>query len=90
MCGEMAGEALYLPILVGMELDELSMNALSMLRVKRLLRQLDSRKCRNMVKEMLKFSTASERNRFVREYMVKEFSDELRRVLDKELNSQYE
>jgi phosphotransferase system enzyme I (PtsI) len=90
MCGEMAGEALYLPILVGMELDELSMNALSMLRVKRLLRQLDSRKCRNMVKEMLKFSTASEINRFVREYMVKEFSDELRRVLDKELNSQYE
>ncbi|MBA4393723.1 MAG: phosphoenolpyruvate--protein phosphotransferase, partial [Desulfobacca sp.] len=40
MCGEMAGEPLYIPILLGLGLDELSMNPMSIPRVKRIIRMI--------------------------------------------------
>jgi phosphotransferase system enzyme I (PtsI) len=65
MCGEMAGEPLYLPILVGMGLDELSMNAMSILRVKKILREMSYQDCRKITDEILTFATAREIDRFV-------------------------
>ena len=38
MCGEMAGDPLYTLILIGLELDELSMNPLAIPRVKKIIR----------------------------------------------------
>ncbi len=60
MCGEMAGEPLYIPILVGMGIDELSMNAISIPRVKRLIRQCDMAPCAGLVKELLDLPGARE------------------------------
>jgi len=65
MCGEMAGEPLYLPILVGIGLDELSMNAMSILRVKKILREISYKDCKTITDEVLTFSTAREIDRFV-------------------------
>ncbi len=65
MCGEMAGEPLYLPILVGLGLDELSMNALSILRVKKILRNMSYQECKRITEEILTFSTAREIDRYV-------------------------
>jgi len=65
MCGEMAGEPLYLPILVGIGLDELSMNAMSILRVKKLLREISYEDCKKITDEVLTFATAREIDRFV-------------------------
>ena len=39
MCGEMAGEPLYTYVLLGLGLDELSMNAAAIPRVKRIIRK---------------------------------------------------
>ena len=41
ICGEMAGEPLYAPLLVGMGLDELSVAAASLPRVKEVIRRLN-------------------------------------------------
>jgi phosphoenolpyruvate-protein phosphotransferase (PTS system enzyme I) len=65
MCGEMAGEPLYLPILVGIGLDELSMNAMSILRVKKILREISYKDCKMITEEILTFATAREIDRFV-------------------------
>lgn len=43
MCGEMAGDPVALPILVGMGLDEFSMSATSILQARSLMKQLDTK-----------------------------------------------
>jgi phosphotransferase system enzyme I (PtsI) len=75
MCGEMAGEPLYLPILVGLGLDELSMNALSILRVKKVLRNISRQECTEITKEALTLSTAREIDRYVFLEMRERFPD---------------
>jgi len=60
MCGEMAGEPLYIPILLGLELDELSMNVFSIFRVKKILRSYTHRECKNLVRASLHLSTPGE------------------------------
>ncbi len=60
MCGEMAGEPLYIPILLGLELDELSMNVFSIFRVKKILRSYTHRECKDLVRASLHLSTPGE------------------------------
>ncbi len=67
MCGEMAGEPLYIPILVGLGLDELSMNPMDIPRIKRMIRGLSQAECRGLVSSLLEVQTAVEiRNRLYR------------------------
>ncbi|MFH0812129.1 MAG: phosphoenolpyruvate--protein phosphotransferase [Pseudomonadota bacterium] len=65
MCGEMAGEPLYTPILIGFGIDELSMNALSILKVKKIIRATNYRESQQLTEEILKFSTANEVESFI-------------------------
>ncbi len=60
MCGEMAGNLAYLPILVGLGLDELSMNAAAIPRVKRALGGLHRDRCRALVARALACCTSAE------------------------------
>jgi len=76
MCGEMAGEPLYVPILLGLELDELSMNVLSIFRVKKILRSYTIRECRNLVADSLHLSTPNEIEELVRESLKNKFPEE--------------
>jgi phosphotransferase system enzyme I (PtsI) len=78
MCGEMAGEPLYVPILVGLELDELSMNVLSIFRVKKILRAYTLRECKDLVQESLQLSTSEEIEELVRACLRKKFPGEFR------------
>jgi phosphotransferase system enzyme I (PtsI) len=78
MCGEMAGEPLYVPILVGLELDELSMNVLSIFRVKKILRAYTFRECKDLVQESLRLSTSEEIEELVRASLRKKFPGEFR------------
>jgi phosphotransferase system enzyme I (PtsI) len=49
VCGEMAGEVLYAPLLVGMGIDELSVAASRLPQVKRAIQRLDSTECAALV-----------------------------------------
>ncbi len=48
MCGEMGGEPLAAPLLVGMGIDELSMSASSIPSVKAVIRSMDSTECKKL------------------------------------------
>ena len=58
MCGEMAATPHHIPLLLGMDLDELSMNPQSIPQIKRVIRSLDLSDARSFVREALKKKTA--------------------------------
>ncbi len=58
MCGEMAGEPLYVPILLGIGLDELSMNAMAVPKNKRLIRQSNQEVCAAFATQLLGLESA--------------------------------
>ncbi|MGQ9654886.1 MAG: putative PEP-binding protein, partial [Thermodesulfobacteriota bacterium] len=67
MCGEMAGEPLYVPILLGLGLDELSMNALAIPMVKKVIRSVTLRDCRSLATQIMELGTPKEIHDFVRQ-----------------------
>lgn len=69
LCGEMAGEPLYTPILLGLELDELSMNAYAIPRVKKVIRGIDQGLCKELVNEMMAKESAREGEYLLRKLM---------------------
>jgi len=75
MCGEMAGEPLYLPILLGLGLDELSMNPMSIPRVKRIIRMTSYKKSKKFVNKVFTLNTTEEVNAHVRQEMAQLYSD---------------
>jgi phosphotransferase system enzyme I (PtsI) len=60
VCGEMAGEPLYILILLGFGLNELSMNALSIPRAKRIIRSVEYAAARAILEKTMLMKTASE------------------------------
>jgi phosphotransferase system enzyme I (PtsI) len=78
MCGEMAGDPLCALILLGMELDELSMNSLAIPRIKKIIRESTLAESKLMLKKALSFNTASDVRAYVNDYMVRRFPDEFK------------
>ncbi|MEJ6528267.1 phosphoenolpyruvate--protein phosphotransferase [Exiguobacterium sp. USCH10] len=67
MCGEMAGEELAIPILLGLGLDEFSMSASSVLRARSLVKRLTKTETESIVNEVLNMDTAEEVVNFLSE-----------------------
>ena len=77
ICGEMAGDPLAIALFVGFELDSLSMNPISIPRVKKALRSITREKSKKLLKQVLKMSTSDE----VEKYLKKEISHLMPRVI---------
>jgi len=75
ICGEMAGDPLYLPILIGLGFDELSMAAASIPRVKRVLRRCTMDLATEITETCLGFSTAEAADRFLRDALASKFNE---------------
>jgi phosphotransferase system enzyme I (PtsI) len=58
MCGEMAGTPHHIPLLLGLGMDELSMNPQTIPDIKRIIRSLNVGDTRIFIKEVLKQTTA--------------------------------
>jgi len=78
LCGEMAGEPLYVTILLGFGLDTLSMNPQAVPRVKNLIRRSSLEKCRQFLHRALDMGTAVEINDLLQEMVLREFPEEFR------------
>lgn len=64
MCGEAAGDVKFIPLLVGLGLDEFSMNANKILKARKLITDLDFEECKQLAKEILQLaSTEDVKNR---------------------------
>jgi phosphotransferase system enzyme I (PtsI) len=78
ICGEMAAEPLYAVVLLGLGLDEFSMNPLSIPKVKKVLRMSKFDESRSLVEQLFQFPTASEIECFLRSWMTKRFPEDFR------------
>lgn len=76
MCGEMAGEPAYTMILLGLGLDELSMNPLAIPRVKKIIRGSTMKESKALLNEVLTFASAAEIRTFVEAAMRNRFPEE--------------
>jgi phosphotransferase system enzyme I (PtsI) len=73
ICGEMAAEPAYALILLGLGLDEFSMNPISIPKVKKVLRISRFEETQSLVGQLFRFSTASEIECYVRNWMAERF-----------------
>jgi phosphotransferase system enzyme I (PtsI) len=67
MCGEMAADPLLVALLLGLGLDELSMNSVSIPTVKNIIRHLSASEAREVAREALALETAKEVSDFLSE-----------------------
>jgi phosphotransferase system enzyme I (PtsI) len=75
VCGEMAGDPLYLPILLGLGVEELSMNHMSIPVVKRVVRLISYQEAREMARQALEMVTEEEVNDFATGEMNRRFPE---------------
>ncbi len=71
VCGELAGNPLALPFFIGLGVDELSTTASNILKLKRIVRQIDSAEAKELVTEILRLpaseAISARLNRFLNE-----------------------
>lgn len=67
MCGELAGEPAAVPILVGLELDEFSVNPPVVPLVKQIIRSLDSNEMKELARQALELESPEEIKALVQE-----------------------
>jgi phosphotransferase system enzyme I (PtsI) len=60
MCGEMAGEPLFAPLLLGLGVDELSMNPQAIPMVKNAIRSINTEALRDFMDAVMRLTTADE------------------------------
>ena len=60
MCGEAAGDELYIPLLIGLGLDEFSMNSNSILKARKIISNLEKSECEKLAERILMLSSAEE------------------------------
>ncbi len=77
ICGEMAGEPAYLPILLGLGYEELSMNAVSIPEVKKVLRRCSRSEAEALVEQALKFTTAGEVESYLQSQITARYSESI-------------
>ena len=73
MCGEMAGDPLATVILLGLGLDELSMNAFSIPAVKKIIRSVSMAEVEELVGTVMEMRSGKEIDTYVRQLMEKRF-----------------
>jgi phosphoenolpyruvate-protein phosphotransferase (PTS system enzyme I) len=79
MCGEMAGDPLCCLILLGMQLDELSMNHLAIPRIKRIIQQSTLSESRILLTQAMSYNNAIDVRTYVQDYMSERFPDEFQK-----------
>ena len=69
MCGEAASNFQYIPLLIGMGLDEFSMNSSAILQAKKTITELDKKDCEKLLYEVLQLSSDKEVEKKLKEFI---------------------
>jgi phosphotransferase system enzyme I (PtsI) len=75
ICGEMAGDPLYLPLLLGLGFDELSMGSSSIPRVKQILRRCTREQAAAIAETCATFTTAAEVESYLKSEITSHFAE---------------
>jgi phosphoenolpyruvate-protein phosphotransferase (PTS system enzyme I) len=75
LCGEMGGEPMYTPILLGLGLDEISMSAYSLPEIKKIIRSVSIAESEELLGNILEMRSYKEINDFTRLWMEKRFEN---------------
>ncbi len=67
MCGEVAGDAKMIPLLIGMGLDEFSMSPVSILKARWIISNLTKKEMEEKVQEVINLATGKEVEKFIDE-----------------------
>ena len=70
MCGEAASNFQYIPLLIGMGLNEFSMNSSAILQAKKTITELNKKDCEKLVDEVLQFSSDKEVEKRLKEFII--------------------
>ncbi len=65
MCGEAAGDVKFIPLLVGLGLDEFSMNANKILKARKLITDLDFEECKQLANRVLQLDSTEDVKRIL-------------------------
>ena len=65
MCGEMAGDPINIPVLVGLGLTDFSMNSGAIPVIKRMIRSLDTQKAKKNAEKIMALNTVQEISEFI-------------------------
>lgn len=84
VCGEVAGDLLVVPILLGLGLNELSTNPIDLPRVKRVVRSLSLGEAKRMARAVLGISSGEEVRQFLTEWFRSAYPDLKELVVDQE------
>jgi phosphotransferase system enzyme I (PtsI) len=87
ICGEMAAEPAYMLILMGLGLEEFSMNPIAIPKVKKILRMVSVEETKFLAEILFKFSTAKEIKRYVRNWMAERFPEDYLKYFAEELKA---
>lgn len=69
MCGEAASNFQYIPLLIGMGLDEFSMNSSAILQAKKTITELDKKDCEKLLYDVLQLSSDKEVEKKLKEFI---------------------
>ncbi|MCL4500586.1 MAG: phosphoenolpyruvate--protein phosphotransferase [Deltaproteobacteria bacterium] len=75
MCGEMAGDPLYIPVLLGLGVEEFSMNTMAIPVAKRVIRMTKLSEAKEIARKALQLHTVGEVNNYVTREMDRRFPD---------------
>jgi len=75
MCGEMAADPLATILLIGMEIDELSVSPIAVPEIKRIIRAVDFQEAASVVRKVMEMSGAADIEHFMMRYMRRKFKD---------------
>ena len=77
VCGEVASDPYCLPILLGMQIDAISIAPQAIPGIKHILRRTNMEECKELLRDVLSASTVSTINRMVKETIYNRFPEEL-------------
>ncbi len=77
VCGEIAADPYCIPILMGMQLDSISLNPQAIPGIKRIIRQTTMDECKTLLRQVLNSDDVLQSNRLVRDKIFTRFPEEL-------------
>lgn len=77
LCGELAADPFCIPVLMGMQVDSISLGPQAIPGIKRIVRQASMEECSALLKQVMASHSVARNNKLVREMIFRRFPEEL-------------